>query len=77
MSTHHIVKNHKFELNNIVGGLFVCLCCFCFLEQSMFFIIYLNIRTSKNRANFMEIIRLTYLSNSTRITFLSVMVWEI
>ena len=74
MSTNPIVKNHKFELNNIVGGRFICLCCFCFLEQSVFFIIYLNIRTSKNRENFMEITRLTYLSNPTGITFLSVMV---
>jgi hypothetical protein len=40
----------------------------------VFFIIYLIIRMSKNRENIMEITRLPYLSNSSEIVFLSVLV---
>ena len=40
MSTNPMVKNYKFELmNNLVEVALFCLCCFCFLEQSVFFII--------------------------------------
>jgi hypothetical protein len=47
------------------------------LEQSVIFISYLEIGSSKNREIYMRETRLTYLSSPTGITLLSVRVPEI
>ena len=46
----------------------------CFLEQPVFFILYLEIWAAKNSEIFVEITRLLYLSNASRIKSIAVQV---
>ena len=59
-----------------MGCFIISLLC-CFLEQPVFFILYLEIWAAENSKIFMEISRLLCISNVSRITLISVQVCEI
>ena len=59
-----------------MGCFIISLLCY-FLEQPVFFTLHLEIWAAKNSKIFVEISRLLYLSNVSRITSISVQVCEI
>ena len=62
---------------NVMLGYFIFVSVMLILEQSVMFILYLIIGSVKNYEIFMVKTRLAYLSSPTRITSLSVRVYEI